>query len=75
MNRIAFLQKVASAIDFEGTLESGQLLADIETWDSLAILSVIDLLAEIGVETDIDALAAAKTTDDLLTLAGRAIDE
>jgi hypothetical protein len=75
MNGTEFLQRVADVIDYGGTLAVGQELADLETWDSLGILSVVELLAELGVEADIKALSAAKTTDDLLAIASAVIDD
>jgi acyl carrier protein len=74
MDSITFLAKVAEVLDYEGALEAGQALEDVEVWDSLGILSVVDLLEELGAEVNIDALADVVTTDDLIKLAGSAID-
>jgi acyl carrier protein len=75
MDRMSFLAKVAEVLDHDGVLENGQQLADIEVWDSLGILSVVDFLDEIGVEVDIDALTNIETTDELIALAGSAVHD
>jgi acyl carrier protein len=73
MNNVAFFARVAEALDYEGVIERGQELAALEMWDSLGILSIIDLLEEIGIEVDIDALSKLETTDELIALAGLAV--
>lgn len=75
MNSSEFLAKVAEVLDHDGELSKGQDLADIEVWDSLGILSVLDLLEEMGVELDIDALSDLQTTDELIALAGSKIND
>lgn len=75
MNTEAFLARVAEAIDHDGILLAGQSFDGVETWDSLGILSVVDLLEELGVEADIDALSAVDTTDALIALAAGVIND
>jgi hypothetical protein len=75
MNVETFLAKVAEVLDHDGELLRGQSLEDIEVWDSLGILSVVDLLEELGADVDIDALSKIATTDDLIALAGEAVSE
>lgn len=74
MTKDEFLQAVGDVIETEQPLEAGRDLADYPNWDSLGILSLIDLFEEMGVTVDLEALAALKTTDDLVALAGSAID-
>ena len=75
MDSAAFLARVAEALDYDGVIETGQNLTALETWDSLGILSIVDLLEEIGVEVDIDAISNLETTDDLIALAGAAVHD
>lgn len=54
-----------------GTVKSGLALADLPGWDSLAVLGLIAALdRELGVRVQTPALAACKTVDDLVALAG-----
>lgn len=68
-----FLQKVAAALDTPSELSTGQILEGVEGWDSLGILSILDLLEQQGVSVDIDDLRNAQTTDDLLKIASKVI--
>lgn len=75
MNSTEFLQRVAEALDHDGELALGQALEEIDTWDSLGMLSIVGLLEELGVEVDTDAVGALKTTDELIAMAGSAVHD
>ncbi|MFZ6864531.1 hypothetical protein ACO0K7_18020 [Undibacterium sp. Ji67W] len=75
MNRIVFLKRVAETLDYEGTLEKGQPMESIDGWDSLGILSMIELFSDLGADVDIDAFSKLKTVDDLIALAGKLVDD
>ena len=75
MNVEQFFQKVAEALDCSSTLSRGQTLDSVEGWDSLGILSILDLLESGGVAIDLEELRSAKTTDDLLRLAGSMVED
>lgn len=75
MNSADFLAKVAEVLEYEGTLSMGQSLDDVDVWDSLGILSVVDLLEEIGAEVDIDQLSNLTTVDELIAIAGSAVSD
>jgi acyl carrier protein len=75
MDSGTFLAKVAEVLDHDGKLTKGQALDSVEVWDSLGILSVVDLLEELGADVDIDALSNIQTTDDLIVLAGSAVND
>lgn len=70
-----FFQKVAEALDSGATLSRGQLLESVEGWDSLGILSILDLLEGEGVTIDLDELRSAQSTDDLLRLAASILED
>ena len=72
MDSTEFFAKVAEVLDYDGDITSGQNLVDIDMWDSLGILSIVELLEEIGVEVDIETLNGLTTTDELLALAASA---
>lgn len=53
-----------------GTLRGDELLEDLETWDSLAVISYIALVDEqFGVIIEGEALVKAKSVADLYALA------
>ncbi len=74
MTKEEFLRSVGEVIEAEQPLQPGRDLADYPTWDSLGILSLIDLFEELNITVDLEALSALKTTDELVALAGSAID-
>jgi acyl carrier protein len=75
MDSTAFLAKVAELLDHDGVIEKGQSLEDLDLWDSLGILSIVDLLEELGSDVDIEGLTNLKTVDELIALAGDAVSE
>lgn len=70
-----FLGQLTDALEADERLTLGQDLAELEMWDSLGILGVVDLYEQIGVEVDLDRINEAKTTDDLVDLAGPAVSQ
>lgn len=72
MDNTEFFSKVADVLDYDGEITPGQDLVDIDMWDSLGILSIVELLEEMGVEVDIETLNGLTTTDELFSLAQRA---
>lgn len=75
MDSTTFLAKVAEVLEYDGEITRGQDLADIDMWDSLGILSIIELLEDLGVEVDIDTINSLKTTDELIALAGPTVND
>jgi len=75
MDSAAFLIKVAEALDYDGEIVRGQKLEDIDMWDSLGILSIVELLEELGAEVDIDTINGLETVDELIALAGKAVSD
>lgn len=75
MDSATFLGKVAEVLEYDGEIARGQNLEDIDMWDSLGILSIVELLEDLGVEVDIDTINNLKTTDELIALAGSAVND
>jgi acyl carrier protein len=75
MNQATFLKRLAEALDFSGELDPAQDLDSVDGWDSLGILSTIDLLSELGVEVSGEILGRAKLVAELIAVAGEAIDD
>lgn len=75
MDSTTFLAKVAEVLEYDGEIGRGQDLEDIDMWDSLGILSIVELLEDLGAEVDIDTINNLKTTDELIALAGSAVSD
>ncbi|HYC02653.1 MAG TPA: acyl carrier protein [Azospirillaceae bacterium] len=70
MNRKDFLLALDEMLELDpGTLQGPEVLKEIDSWDSLAVISFIALADEkFNVVVEGEKLAAAKTVDDLLAL-------
>jgi len=68
-----FLKQLTQALEREELLRRGQDLGETGEWDSLAVLCVVDLFEHIGADVDLDGIGEAKTTNDLIALAGSAL--
>ena len=75
MNQKEFLSRLADAIDYEGVIEVNQDIESITEWDSLGILSVIELLSDLGVKVNPDALQKVGNISELLEIVGHLIHE
>lgn len=75
MDSATFLAKVAEVLEYDGEISRGQNLEDIDMWDSLGILSIVELLEDLGAEVDIDTINNLKTTDELIALTGGAVHD
>lgn len=74
MNQATFLKRLAEALDHATALDPAQAMESIDGWDSLGILSTIELFSELGVDVGGEDLGRAKTVADLIALAGDAVD-
>ncbi len=75
MNQKEFLSRLADAIDYEGVIEVNQDLESIVEWDSLGILSAIELLSDLGVKVNPDALQKVENISELLEIVEHLIHE
>lgn len=75
MNRAEFLSEVAATLDMTEALTPEQVLADIPDYDSLAILNLLSLFDGLGVTTNPDEVSQATTAQDLIDIAGGALDD
>lgn len=72
MDHAAFLLALQSMLELDpGTLTPATRLADLEVWDSLAVISFIALVDEtFGRVVEGERLVKAQTVADLLAIAG-----
>jgi acyl carrier protein len=70
MNKSEFLRAIDELLELSpGTLKGPEKLDNYETWDSLAVISLIALADEkFGVVVGSDKIAEAKTADDLANI-------
>lgn len=68
-----FLNELTEALERDEPLVRGQDLAETGEWDSLAVLAVVDLFEQAGAQANLDSIGEARTTDDLVALAGPAL--
>lgn len=72
MNQTEFLKRLADALDHDGELAPDQQVESIEEWDSLGILSVLELLSDLGHKVKPDTLRDINNLSELLALIGLA---
>lgn len=64
MTKQEFIEKLSELLDVE--VNENTDLRELEEWDSLAMLGVLALYDEIGVEIDINEMDEFKSVKDLL---------
>lgn len=69
MNRQEFLRRLAEVLDHDGEIAPDQAVQSIIEWDSLGILSVIELLTDLGLKVHPDALRDLGSIAELIDLA------
>lgn len=72
MTKADFLRELDEMLELApGTLSGDEALADVDGWDSLAVISFIALVDEkLNLVVEGEKLARAKTVADLLDIAG-----
>ena len=70
MNRNEFYAEIETIVDRDsGSIKGPERLADLEAWDSLAVLSFIALAdAKFGASLTAESLISCQTVDDLAGL-------
>lgn len=69
MSKEKFIEDIKDILGVETLLDTTQKLNDFERWDSLSMLSMLDLYDELGIDVDVIELEECKSVDDLLKLA------
>jgi len=67
VNKAEFYQNLDELLEFDpGTIKGSELLADLEAWDSMTVLSFIAMADEkYGVNIRANRIAECKSVDDL----------
>ena len=75
MTKDEFIAELANVIQVEeGVLQPSTELKQFEGWDSTAVINLIVLLDENGAEVDEEKVPECKTVQDVLDLAGDALN-
>jgi len=68
MNQNEFLIELANILDYEDLIRPDQDVATIDVWDSLGILSVMQLLSDIGIKIQVEKITEMQNIDELLKI-------
>jgi acyl carrier protein len=68
MNQNEFLIELANILDYEDLIGPDQDVATIDVWDSLGILSVMQLLSDIGIKIQVEKITELQNIDELLKI-------
>ena len=68
MNENEFLVELANILDYDGVILAEQDIATIDVWDSLGILSVMQLLSDMGIKMEVEKLSQLQTIAELLII-------
>ncbi len=71
MTKEKFLAELCDILGIEAdTLKRSMQLSSFERWDSLSMLSILELYDEMGLDIEVDDVEACQSIDDILKLAG-----
>jgi acyl carrier protein len=65
-----FLKLVAEALDCEDVIVLSDEVVDIEGWDSLGVLSIVNMLDNLGMPVELEKFEDIVTVQDFVTLVG-----
>ena len=68
MNADEFIAKLTETLATEAELTTNTSLDELEEWDSLGILSVIELIETYSSDIELESIYNSKTVGDLLAL-------
>mgnify|MGYP000017313618 CR=1 FL=1 len=68
MNENIFLVELANVLDYDGIILPDQDIATIDVWDSLGILSVMQLLSDMGIKIQVEKISQLQSIAELLII-------
>ena len=68
MNEKNFLVELANLLDYDGIIFPEQDIATIDVWDSLGILSVMQLLSDMGIKIQVEKISQLQNIAELLII-------
>jgi len=71
MTKEKFLAELCDILNIEtDKVDAGMQLSSFERWDSLSMLSILELYDEMELDIEVDDVEACQTIGDILKLAG-----
>lgn len=70
MTKEAFIQSFCEIVEIPDLSKTSSPLSEFSMWDSLAMLNMLALYDELGVNIEIEELEQCKSIDDLIVKAG-----
>ena len=70
MNIEEFLKVTAETLDYEEVINIDDRLEDIDMWDSLGVLSLVEMLDEMNISVELDRFEDLETIREFIALAG-----
>jgi len=70
LNIEEFLKVTAEALEYEEVINIDDRLEDIDMWDSLGVLSLVNMLDEMNISVELDRFEDLETIRDFIALAG-----
>ena len=70
MTQEEFLVRLQDEIQLDVPLKADDMLCDVDGWDSLAMLAMLNVFDEIQISVDIEELEAFVSVKDILKKAG-----
>ena len=67
MDKVTLLEKLNQELGFKRPVNQTDVLQEIEEWDSLAFLSVLNVFDDNGLVIDIGELESCQSIDDILS--------
>lgn len=77
MKKVKFIGLIEDLVELpSGSLVESSVLSDLMGWDSMAIMSFINLMdEEFNISPNPKSIVACKTVRDLMTLVGTALED
>jgi acyl carrier protein len=69
MTKEQFLKRLNGELMFSTNVKESDILSEIDEWDSLAMLNVLNVFDELGINIEIDEIESCKSVKDILTKA------
>jgi acyl carrier protein len=70
LNIEEFLKVTAETLDYEEVINIDDRLEDIDMWDSLGVLSLVEMLDEMNISVELDRFEDLETIREFIALAG-----
>ncbi len=70
MTQEAFLARLQEEVQLDTPLKADDILVEVKGWDSVAMLTLLNVFDEMNIDVDIDELETFKSVQDILKKVG-----